>query len=314
MLKGSPWNVLTRPPEVGNAEPVLARPNLLELQNPIDVARRILWKADDAFSKADLNHNHTLDRAELASLMVHLWSDLGVPSDAPTSQQLVNAVDQAFHQPHCHDHHQHCHDHDPDGTSELNFNDFVSLLCRPPWIDLLPAQAQQAFCALVHDLDPPPNLAGPSAMGEQARAAATQAATTAIQSRVRDACRAQMILHVFKKLSNSRSRTLDFDEFCQIAQFKLGQCIGGDSYLKGSIGDHHVRHTERVFLSNAFAEADEDGDGLVDETEFLQFVQARAARLSDAAFHQMITEFEKRATNNTPATLPESSGSSALIN
>ena len=84
-------------------------------------------------------------------------------------------------------------------------------------------------------------------------------------------------MDAFRCIDSNRDRKITFDEFCQaqshrkhltdplsepvqVAQFKLGQALGTTG-LKGKIGDADVKRTERVLLSNAFAEADVDGDG-----------------------------------------------------
>ena len=65
----------------------------------------------------------------------------------------------------------------------------------------------------------------------------------------------------FVKWGANQSGLGHMSSLCQVAQFKLGQALG-TSGLSAQIGDASVKRTERVILSNAFAEADIDGDGV----------------------------------------------------
>lgn len=138
MLQTKPWVVLIPPPEEQGE--TISSPNVLDTEDPEALSQHVLQCAHRAFSAADVDGNEAIDKSELASLLMQLWEDLGVPHSNPQSEQFVNTIDAVFHQ------------YDTDDNGVIDFTEFVSILAHPPWLLLLPSHAQDKFSNLITEV------------------------------------------------------------------------------------------------------------------------------------------------------------------
>jgi len=187
--------------------------------------------AQALFEAADLNNTGEIDEEELAVLMQKMWQKLGRPM-GNVRARLVEEV------------REHMKAFDKDRSGGLSFHEFLRMLTRKPWRDLLPPQVQKHLPLLVQGVISP-----------QKKVTETTGlpALVVLQS-------ARDIFQEYDYEKKGEMSESELQKMCEQVWIKLGRTV--NTALRDEVRDLML-----VF--------DKDGSGGIDFVEFVRLVARR---------------------------------------
>jgi len=117
-------------------------PGQLQTDHAQDQGRAMIAAAQALFEAADKDGSGEIEEEELAQLMQKMWQKLGRPMTG-VRHRLVEEV------------REHMRAFDKDGSGGLSFHEFLRMLTRRPWKDLLPIEVQEHLPLLVQGVISP---------------------------------------------------------------------------------------------------------------------------------------------------------------